>query len=41
MRFFGDGWGIEIRIAPYIPLRRIFINGKITGARNLITNFRL
>ena len=39
MRFSGGSWGVELCTAPWVPLRRIFRNGKIVGVRNLIANF--
>ena len=41
MRPSGDGWDVELWIAPCIPLHCIFGNSKMSGVRNLITNFGL
>ena len=41
MRLSGDGWGIELWIASYVPLRSILGYGNIISVKNLITNFGL
>ena len=41
MRFSGGGWGVELLVAPCVPLQRSFENGKTIGETNLIMNFGL